>query len=192
MKKKKIIGYATGATVAVSLAIGGAYLNNKPADNIEKPPIQEESVVQEIEPIESVAPSPTPSPTAMPIKTEKPQATSPEPVQTNKPVSTLEEFGIFEDITVNGTYSIEELDENRTAFNIVVPEELSADIYELYLNNQFVDKSLISKKIIAPPIVFSVPELLEVRIFKLQEVIAVGTFKDGKVVIAVKDGVLND
>ena len=115
-----------------------------------------------------------------------------EPLPTEQLMTTLEMFGISGNTVVEGTCSMKKIDDNRTEFSITVPDELSADIYELYLNGQFVDKHLIIGKIIAPPVIFSMPELLEVRIFKLQEVIAVGRFDGEKLIIAVKDGVIND
>ncbi|OQB15698.1 MAG: hypothetical protein BWY15_00411 [Firmicutes bacterium ADurb.Bin193] len=188
MTKKKVAAIASGATVAIALAVGSGLLNSTPVTEYEVPP-QEETVIVEPTTIPVPSFSPMVSPTATPEKTLAP---SEKPRPTEKPVSTLEMFGISGDIVVEGTYTVKEIDENRSAFSIAVPKKLSADIYELYLNGQFVDKQLLPGKIIAPPVVFTVPELLEVRLFKLQEVIAVGRLEGKKLDIAVKDGVMDD
>jgi len=201
-KKKKIVATVSGIAIAVSLAVGGTLLNNKPVvspaiDLLEKPitapivavtPIPKTSAV----PSKTPTPSKTPKPTATPKPTNSPKVLEVTNV-TPAPVDTFTLFGISGKITVEGTYTVKKIDKNKSEFSIKVPEKLSADMYELYLNRQFVDKQLLPNgKIIAPPLLFTGPELLEVRIIKLQKVIGIGRFKDGKLTISVKDGVINE
>lgn len=105
--------------------------------------------------------------------------------------ATLAMFGLNNTKTIDGTYNISKVDKYKSEFSVTVPESLSADIFELYVNNSFVDKALLPKdKIITVPIVLTNPELLEVRIYKLKKLIGVGKLKDGKLNISVKDGFL--
>jgi len=200
-RKKKVVATVSSIAIAVSLAVGGTLLNNKPV--VTTP--TDDAVVS---PIVSVTPQPTIIPSKAPVPTKTPIPTkSPKPPAiptvapkvlevtevTPAPVDTFELFGISGEITVDGTYAVKKVDKNKSEFSIVVPAKLSADMYELYLNRQFVDKQLLPNgKIVAPPLLFTVPELLEVRIIKLQKVIGIGRFKDGKFTISVKDGVISE
>lgn len=205
-KNKKIVATATGILVGISLAVGGVLINNKPVvkpilDLAESPIITpvatatpKPSTVPNkiIAPTKSPAPSKTPKPTATPKHTNSPKVLEVTKV-TPAPVDTFTLFGISGKINVDGSYTIKKIDKNKSEFSIAVPDKLSADMYELYLNRQFVDKQLLPNgKIIAPPLLFTATELLEVRVIKLQKVIAIGRFKDGKLNISVKDGVIND
>ena len=65
MTKKKIIGYASGAAVAVSLAIGGSMLNSKPVVDLTGPPMQENYIIEGVMP--TASPTASPSPSSTPI-----------------------------------------------------------------------------------------------------------------------------
>lgn len=195
MTNRKVIGFASGAAIVVSIAIGSNMLTPKApdVDTVQIP--TQEVIMQTQEPSPSPSPSfaPSPSPTTTPTATPTttPIAIQEVILEENKPMTTLEMFGISGKIIVEGAYLIHKIDGNKSDLSITVPDELSADIYELYLNGQYVDKQIIQQgKIIAPPIIFTMPDLLEVRIFKLQEVIAIGRFENDKLIISVKDGVL--
>jgi hypothetical protein len=192
-KKKKVVATATAALVAVSLAIGGSVLVPKKSVQNVVPPI-EQVAIKEQTPVPSATPKPLPSktPKATPKPTKAP-AVEVKVTPTPAPLTTLELFGISGNTIVEGTYSIKKVDRNKSELSIDIPKSLNADLYELYLNGQYVDKQLLPNgRILAPPLIFTVPELIELRIFKLQEVIAVGKLKDGKLTIAVKDGVISE
>jgi len=200
-KNKKIVATATGVAIAVSLAIGGSILAPKPTAPNKALPIEKVATIEQtpasittIKPAPSTTPKPTIKPT--PSSTAKPTKAPVVEVKatpTPSPLTTLELFGISGNTIVEGTYAIKKIDKNRSEFAIDIPISLSADLYELYLNGQYVDKQLLpSGRIIAPPLIFTMPELIELRIYKLQKVIAVGRLENGKLSIAVKDGVIND
>jgi len=200
-KNKKIVATTTGILVAVSLAVGGSILAPKPIAPNKALPIEKVATVEQIPaPITTIKPAPsiTPKPTIKPTlsstaKPTKAPAIEIKATPTPAPLTTLELFGISGNTIVEGTYAIKKNDKNRFEFAVDIPISLSADLYELYLNGQYVDKQLLpSGKIIAPPLIFTMPELIELRIYKLQKVIAVGKLENGKLSIAVKDGVLND
>ena len=192
-KKKKVVATATAALVAVSLAIGGSVLVPKKTVQNVVPPIEQVAIIEQT-PVPSATPKPLPSktPKATPKPTKAP-AIEVKGTPTPAPLTTLELFGISGKTIVEGTYAIKKIDRNKSELSIDVPKSLNADLYELYLNGQYVDKQLLPNgRILAPPLIFTVPELIELRIFKLQEVIAVGKLKDGKLTIAVKDGVISE
>ena len=192
-KKKKVVATATAALVAVSLAIGGSVLVPKKTMPNVVPPIEQAAIIEQT-PVPSATPKPLPSktPKATPKPTKAP-AVEVKVTPTQAPLTTLELFGISGNIIVEGTYAIKKVDRNKSELSIDIPKSLNADLYELYLNGQYVDKQLLPNgRILALPLIFTVPELIELRIFKLQEVIAVGKLKDGKLTIAVKDGVISE
>jgi len=199
-KSKKNVTTTSGILVAVSLAIGGSILAPKPTvENDVAPQIEHVAVVQQM-PDPSVTPAPSPSTTPKPSPIISPKPTKAPNVEvkvevtpTPAPLTTPELFGISGNTIVEGTYIIKNIDKIRSELSIDIPKSLSADLYEIYLNGQYVDKQLLpSGKIIAPPLIFTMPDILEVRIYKLQEVIAVATFKNDKLSIAVKDGVISE
>jgi len=194
-KKKKVVATATAALVAVSLAIGGSVLVPKKSVQNVVPPIEQVAIIEQT-PVPSATPKPLPSktPKATPKPTKAPAVeVKVTPTPAPAPLTTLELFGISGKTIVEGTYAIKKVDRNKSELSIDIPKSLNADLYELYLNGQYVDKQLLPNgRILAPPLIFTVPELIELRIFKLQEVIAVGKLKDGKLTIAVKDGVISE
>lgn len=65
-----------------------------------------------------------------------------------------------------------------------VPDELSADIAELYLNGAEVDKMLLPNgSIKAIPLVFSDTDNLSIKLYRLGEQVGTVEFKDGKAVL---------
>lgn len=95
---------------------------------------------------------------------------------------------------VEGTYEISKIDENRTAISISVPEEIQADIYELYFEDALIDKALLpAGKIITIPVLLTEPELLNVKVYRLREMIGAGELKDdGIIKLTVKRGAIKD
>lgn len=80
-------------------------------------------------------------------------------------------------------YELKKENEYVTTMQLDVPEELSVDIAELYVNGTYVDKTIlpVQNQLRSNPIVFSEPSNLEVKLYRLGELI--GTAKlDGGVV----------
>jgi len=93
-------------------------------------------------------------------------------------------------IVMEGTYKVTDIDENRKAITITVPEELQADIYELYFEDALIDKALLPDgKVITVPVLLAKPELLNVKIYRLREMIGTGELQeDGTIKLKVKRG----
>ena len=77
-------------------------------------------------------------------------------------------------------YKLTEESEYVTVMQLDVPEDLSVDIAELYVNDAYVDKTILptENELRSTPIVFSDPENLEVRLYKLGK--CIGVAKLGK------------
>lgn len=105
--------------------------------------------------------------------------------------STLAMFGISGENIIEADYSV--ADNGSVAeMTIELPEEISdeTDIVELYCNDNSVTKTLMpSGKLKTVPIVFTDMGNLELRFYKLGEVIGVGRFEGEKLYIAIKDNV---
>lgn len=101
-------------------------------------------------------------------------------------------FGINNTVMIEGTYKVSKVDDNRSAISISIPEEVPADIWELYLGDTLIDKALLPKgKIITIPALLNKPELLDLKVYRLKKVIGVGKLlEDGRLEIAVKKGVM--
>lgn len=210
---RKKIAVAIGAiAISGSLGIGGILMNKTPTDSqnqsvatVTPAPTPSSTIIPiptvkpTAKPSPTIKPSGTPTPTKTPTKVPKPTVT-PKPIQTPEildvietpyvPDNTLKEFGISDKNSIAATYEIKKIDGSRSEFTINVPEKLSADMFELYLNRQYVDKQLLPVgKIIAPPLVFTDTKLLEIHIIKLEQVIGIGRFDDDKLTIYLKEGI---
>lgn len=88
------------------------------------------------------------------------------------------------DKEVNINYDIHPINEYVSEMTLDVPDELSADIAELYLNGAEVDKMLLPNgSIKAIPLVFSDTDNLSIKLYRLGEQIGTVEFKDGKAVL---------
>lgn len=88
------------------------------------------------------------------------------------------------DKEVNINYDIHPINEYVSEMTLDVPDELSADIAELYLNGTEVDKMLLPNgSIKAIPLVFSDTDNLTIKLYRLGEQIGTVEFKDGKAVL---------
>lgn len=88
------------------------------------------------------------------------------------------------DKEVNINYDIHPINEYVSEMTLDVPDELSADIAELYLNGVEVDKMLLPNgSIKAIPLVFSDTDNLSIKLYRLGEQIGTVEFKDGKAVL---------
>ena len=88
------------------------------------------------------------------------------------------------DKEVNINYDIHPVNEYVSEMTLDVPDELSADIEELYLNGAEVDKMLLPNgSIKAIPLVFSDTDNLSIKLYRLGEQIGTVEFKDGKAVL---------
>lgn len=88
------------------------------------------------------------------------------------------------DKEVNINYDIHPINEYVSEMTLDVPDELSADIAELYLNDAEVDKMLLPNgSIKAIPLVFSDTDNLTIKLYRLGEKIGTVEFKDGKAVL---------
>ena len=88
------------------------------------------------------------------------------------------------DKEVNINYDIHPINEYVSEMTLDVPDELSADIAELYLNGSEVDKMLLPNgSIKAIPLVFSDTDNLTIKLYRLGEQVGTVEFKDGKAVL---------
>lgn len=85
--------------------------------------------------------------------------------------------------TVKIDYEIKKESEYVTSMQIDVPDELSVDIAELYVNDIFVGKTLLPDGGVfkSNAIVFSDPDALELKLYKLGEVIGTVNLGEGVV-----------
>lgn len=88
------------------------------------------------------------------------------------------------DKEVNINYDIHPVNEYVSEMTLDVPDELLADIAELYLNGAEVDKMLLPNgSIKAIPLVFSDTDNLSIKLYRLGEQVGTVEFKDGKAVL---------
>lgn len=105
---------------------------------------------------------------------------------------TLLFFGISGDTIIKMDYELIE-SSNATEMTIYPPEELNVDIVELYCNGEEVTKTVLPQgKLKSIPFVFTDLGNLEIRLYKLNECIGIGNFKDNELYVAVKDGLLSE
>lgn len=101
--------------------------------------------------------------------------------------ATLAMFGISGENIIEVDYAIHE-NGNVAEMTVDVPEEMEVDIVELLCNDSSVTKTLLpGGKLKTIPFIFSNLENLEIRFYKLSEVVGVGRFKDDKLYVAVKE-----
>lgn len=99
-------------------------------------------------------------------------------------------FGISGEGAVEVEYSIVTQD-SVCEMSVNPPEEARADILELYCNDGLVTKTVLPNGTLKSlPLVFSDLENLELRFYKLNEVIGIGKFKGKKLYVAFGDGIL--
>lgn len=95
-------------------------------------------------------------------------------------------FGISGEKAVEVNYSIV-TGESVCEMSVDMPENISADIVSLYCNDGLVTKTVLPNGTLkSVPIVFSDLENLELRFYKLNELIGIGKFKDEKLYVAFK------
>ena len=106
--------------------------------------------------------------------------------------ATLALFGISGDTVLEVDYTLK-TESNLCEMTVNPPEEIGVDIVELYCNDQLVTKTVLPNgKLKSIPFVFSKLENLEIHLYKLNEAIGVGNFKDGKLYVAFKDDVIEN
>lgn len=204
MDKNKKIATISAILISGALGIGGFLMTEQQNEistqtisNITPTPIQE--ITSTPVPTLTISITSTPGITKTPSQIPKQQPrTNTSTAITNVldiigvspiPEDTLREFVV----SVNATYEISKIDSNRTGLKIKVPDKLGADMFELYLNKQYIDKQLLPDgRIIAPPLVFTDKNTLEIRIIKLNKVIGIGNFKNDKLEIRVKEAILDE
>lgn len=104
--------------------------------------------------------------------------------------ATLAMFGISGDTIVEVDYTLT-TENNLSELSLSPPEEASVDIVELYCNDELVTKTVLPDgKLKSIPFVFSDLSNLELRLYKLNEVIGIGKFDDNKLYVAFKDDVI--
>lgn len=87
------------------------------------------------------------------------------------------------------------LEENAyvSIMEVTPPEDAEADVVELLLNGETVDKALLpGQKLAAPPLVFSDLENLELKIYCRGKTAGTAYFKDGKLYYTEKGGLKNE
>ena len=106
--------------------------------------------------------------------------------------ATLLFFGISGDTIIKMDYDLIQ-SENATELAIYPPDELNVDIVELYCNGEEVTKACLPTGTLKSiPFVFTDLGNLELRLYKLNECIGIGNFKDNELYVAVKDGLLSE
>lgn len=106
--------------------------------------------------------------------------------------ATLLFFGISGDTIIKVDYDLIQKD-NATELAIYPPDELNVDIVELYCNGEEVTKTCLPHGTLKSiPFVFTDLGNLELRLYKLNECIGIGNFKDDELYVAVKDGLLSE
>lgn len=104
--------------------------------------------------------------------------------------ATLAVFGISGDTIVEVDYSLT-TENNLSELSLTPPEEASVDIVELYCNGELVTKAVLPDGTLKSiPFVFSDLSNLELRLYRLNEVIGIGKFEDDKLYVAFKDDVI--
>ena len=106
--------------------------------------------------------------------------------------ATLALFGISGENVIEVDYEIKE-SSNLVEMSVYPPESAEVDIVELYCNDQLVTKTVLPNgKLKSIPFVFAELGNLELRFYKLNEVIGVGNFDDKTLYVAFKDDITVD
>lgn len=106
--------------------------------------------------------------------------------------ATLALFGISGNTVVEVDYILKNGD-SLSELSIYPPENIGVDIVELYCNDNIVTKTVLPNGTLKSiPFVFSNLENLELRLYKLNEVVGIGNFKDDKLYVAFKDDAMNN
>lgn len=106
--------------------------------------------------------------------------------------ATLTMFGISGETVIEVDYNLS-TQGNLCELSVYPPEEIGVDIVEVYCNDSFVTKTVLPNGTLKSiPFVFSNLENIELRFYKLNEVIGIGNFADEKLYVAFKDDVLKD
>lgn len=96
-------------------------------------------------------------------------------------------FGISGEKAVEVNYSIV-TGESVCEMSVEMPEDVGVDIVSLYCNDGLVTKTVLPNGTLKSiPIIFSDLENLELRFYKLNELIGIGKFKDEKLYVAFLD-----
>ena len=105
--------------------------------------------------------------------------------------ATLALFGISGKTVVEMEYKITETD-SEAYMEVYAPDEYKLDVVELLCNGQSVTKMVLPRgRLITLPFIFSNLNNCELRFSKLDEVVGIGTFKDGKLYVALRDDIGN-
>ena len=103
--------------------------------------------------------------------------------------ATLALFGISGDKTVYVDYEINQTD-IKAEMSLYLPEDFNADIAELLCNDMSVTKAVLPNDSLATiPFIFTDLNNLEIRFYRIGEVIGVGKFENGRIKVAVKDNI---
>lgn len=103
--------------------------------------------------------------------------------------ATLALFGISGDKTVYVDYDINQTD-IKAEMSLYLPEDFNADIAELLCNDMSVTKAVLPNDSLATiPFIFTDLNNLEIRFYRIGEVIGVGKFENGRIKVAVKDNI---
>lgn len=101
--------------------------------------------------------------------------------------ATLALFGISGEKTIYVDYELSQSD-TKAELSLTMPDEFDAGIAELLCNDMSVTKALLpDNSLVTIPFIFSDLNNLEIRFYRLGEVVGVGAFDDGRIKVAVKD-----
>lgn len=101
--------------------------------------------------------------------------------------ATLALFGISGEKTIYVDYELTQSD-TKAELSLTLPDEFDAGIAELLCNDMSVTKALLpDNSLVTIPFIFSDLNNLEIRFYRLGEVVGVGIFEDGRIKVAVKD-----
>lgn len=103
--------------------------------------------------------------------------------------ATLALFGISGDKTMYVDYELTQ-DDNKAELTLTVPDDFGADIAELICNDMSVTKAVLpNDKLTTIPFIFTDLNNLEIRFYRIGEVIGIGKFEDGRIKVATKDNI---
>ena len=103
--------------------------------------------------------------------------------------ATLALFGISGDKAMYVDYELAQ-DNNKAELALTVPDDFGADIAELLCNDMSVTKAVLpNDKLTTIPFIFTDLNNLEIRFYRVGEVIGIGKFEDGRIKVAVKDNI---
>lgn len=101
--------------------------------------------------------------------------------------ATLALFGISGEKTIYVDYELTQSD-TKAELSLTMPDEFDAGIAELLCNDMSVTKALLpDNSLVTIPFIFSDLNNLEIRFYRLGEVVGIGIFEDGRIKVAVKD-----